>query len=177
MKESRGYKSTYHPFALYIDLLDNLFDPNTPGTRHRSGTNNNGNGSGSNSALSANANTNGNNGSQQLSSASGNDAYTTSTSSTHVSSDKLRSETENAKDPYLVDVDVDVDGVMMDGLDQVEYMNRGVGNSAGTRFYVDGEDGVLDDEIEYAGEQGARFTPEPISRMLEALALEGLTEF
>lgn len=159
--------------------MDNLFDPNTPGTRHRSGTGNNlvGNGNGSNNTLSTNANTNGNNGAQQLSISSGNDSYTTSNFSTHVSSEKLRSEAENAKDPYLVDVDVDVDGVMMDGLDQVEYMNRVVGNSAGNRFYVDGKDGVLDDEGDYAGEQGTRFTAEPISRMLEALALEGLTEF
>jgi hypothetical protein len=89
---------------------------------------------------------------------------------------------DSTKDPYLVDVDVDVDGVMMDGLDQVEYMNRGVSNTAGGRFYANEKDGVvlMEDELgEVYGtnEQGTRFTTEPISRTLEALALEGLTEF
>lgn len=91
-----------------------------------------------------------------------------------------RSELDNAKDPYLVDVDVDVDGVMMDGLDQVEYMNRANGGSAGNRFYGDGSDDVIlvDEEGDiYNAEKGTRFTTEPISRTLEALALEGLTEF
>lgn len=93
---------------------------------------------------------------------------------------RLKSELDSTKDPYLVDVDVDVDGVMMDGLDQVEYMNRSVGGSVVNRFYGDGDDdGLLMDEEGdiYGGEQGTRFTTEPISRTLEALALEGLTEF
>jgi hypothetical protein len=97
------------------------------------------------------------------------DTFTTNSSSTHVPSEKHKSESDNTKNPYLVDVDVDVDGVMMDGLDQVEYMNRGVGNSAGNRFYADGDDDVLlmDDEGDiYGGEQGTRFTTEPISRTL-----------
>ncbi|KAI9321883.1 tyrosine phosphatase family-domain-containing protein [Dichotomocladium elegans] len=73
-------------------------------------------------------------------------------------------------DRYLVDVDVDVDGVMMDGLDQVEYYNR-LGhdqiNPQDVYFGEDGEDGVLLVD-ETTGEAAS------ISRMLEALALEGL---
>ncbi|KAF7728383.1 hypothetical protein EC973_006191 [Apophysomyces ossiformis] len=76
------------------------------------------------------------------------------------------------EDQYLVDVDVDVDGVMIDGLDQVEF-----GRSS--RFYR-GEDGHDDDHIfeemdhDDYDEGKARFLDEPISRTLEALALEGL---
>lgn len=74
------------------------------------------------------------------------------------------------KDRYLVDVDVDVDGVMMDGLDQVEYYNR-LGQQKKdldeNAQYYENQDGeyLLEDET---GET------EPISRTLEALALEGL---
>lgn len=164
-----------------LDLLDNLFDPPaTPSTRLRttSGNNNSSNNNNSNSNnMSSNAN---NIGSANLgNSTSIDESFTIKSSTTHVASEKHKSESDTAKDPYLVDVDVDVDGVMMDGLDQVEYMNRGVGNSSSSRFYADGDDDMLliDDEGDLYGEQGTRFTTEPISRTLEALALEGLTEF
>ncbi|KAG2211914.1 tyrosine phosphatase family-domain-containing protein [Mucor mucedo] len=137
------------------DLLDNLFDPNTP--RHR--------------ASPTTANTNNNN--TPLPSTPGtDDEFTTNASSTHVT-EKHKVDSD-AKDPYLVDVDVDVDGVMMDGLDQVEYMNRNAGNSSNSRFYAGDDDDIMEDGDEY---EGTRFTTEPISRTLEALALEGLTEF
>jgi hypothetical protein len=164
--------------------LDNLFDPSaTPGTRHRTtsanntSNNNNINNSNSNNLIS---NTNNSSNTPLVTSISNDEPFTTSTSTTHVTSEKHKGESDNAKDPYLVDVDVDVDGVMMDGLDQVEYMNRGVGNSSSSRFYADGDDDMLlsDDEGDvYGGEQSTRFITEPISRTLEALALEGLTEF
>ncbi|KAI7867730.1 tyrosine phosphatase family-domain-containing protein [Spinellus fusiger] len=81
----------------------------------------------------------------------------------------LCTETIFRKDQYLVDVDVDVDGVMMDGLDQVDYYNH----DFRTRFYNDkaGAD-VLEEEEIYEEE----YPSEPISRILEALALEGLTD-
>lgn len=156
--------------------MDNLFDPNSP--RHRSspsiGTNGNNNSTNNTSATSTG--TNANNTPQMLSTPGTDDeVFTMNTSSTHVASDKHKNDSDNAKDPYLVDVDVDVDGVMMDGLDQVEYMNRAVGNVSGNRFYAEDDD-VLDNGDEY-GADGTRFTTEPISRTLEALALEGLTEF
>lgn len=75
----------------------------------------------------------------------------------------------SGKDRYLVDVDVDVDGVMMDGLAKVEYYNR-LGSDEfgrnGRRNYEDVGDGASleDEDVEI----------EPISRTLEALALEGL---
>ncbi|KAK4519132.1 diphthine synthase [Mucor velutinosus] len=182
------------------DLLDNLFDPNAAaGARHRSGSNimNNSNGgsgaggggsgnNGSNNASSSMASHNANNSniSTMAPSTPGMDDIYATASSASIASDSStrhgRNEADHAKDPYLVDVDVDVDGVMMDGLDQVEYMNRANGGSSGNRFYGDGNDDVLliDDEGDmYNGEQGARFITEPISRTLEALALEGLTEF
>lgn len=135
--------------------MDNLFDPNSP--RHR--------------ASPTTTNTNGNNTPMPPTPGTDN-VFTTNVSSTHVT-EKHKVELD-AKDPYLVDVDVDVDGVMMDGLDQVEYMNRNVGNSSSSRFYPDNDD-TMEDGDEYEG--GTRFTTEPISRTLEALALEGLTEF
>ncbi|KAI8328745.1 tyrosine phosphatase family-domain-containing protein [Chlamydoabsidia padenii] len=69
------------------------------------------------------------------------------------------------RDPnqYLVDVDVDVEGVMMDGLDQVQYYNR----AAKSGIDVDVEERVNEYE-------DSRYTLETISRTLEALALEGL---
>lgn len=134
--------------------MDNLFDPNTP--RHR--------------ASPTTTNINGN--TPQPSTPGTDDEFTTNASSTHVT-EKHKVESD-AKDPYLVDVDVDVDGVMMDGLDQVEYMNRNVGNSSNSRFYTGDDDDPMEDGDEY---EGTRFTTEPISRTLEALALEGLTEF
>lgn len=156
-----------HLLTFFIDLLDNLFDPNTPGSRHRQSPNN-----------TSTTNTNGSNNTPQMPLTPGTDdeSFTINTSSTHVVSDKHKGDSDNAKDPYLVDVDVDVDGVMMDGLDQVEYMNRNVGNSSSSRFYAGDDDNTMDDGDEYGGE-GTRFTTEPISRTLEALALEGLTEF
>lgn len=171
-------------------MLDNLFDPNTPGTRHRSSTNNtnlnNGNNNiNNNTSLSSvnNNNSNNNTNSSLLPSITTSvidDVYAASSSSAASENARHRNDVDNAKDPYLVDVDVDVDGVMMDGLDQVEYMNRAGGGSSVNRFYGDGNDDVLlmdDDGDIYNGEQGTRFTTEPISRTLEALALEGLTEF
>lgn len=150
-----------------IDLLDNLFEPNTPGSRHRSSPN------------TSITNTNGSNNTPQMASMPGIDdeAFTINTSSTHFTSDKHKGESDHTKDPYLVDVDVDVDGVMMDGLDQVEYMNRNVGNSSSSRFYTGDDNNVMDDGDDVYGGEGTRFTTEPISRTLEALALEGLTEF
>ncbi|KAL7310842.1 protein-tyrosine-phosphatase [Mucor circinelloides] len=192
------------------DLLDNLFDPNaTAGTRHRSGStminnnsnnsSNNNNNNNNNGSSGAGGGVNGSNGSNHVSSSLNannssinamtpstpgmDDVYATATSSSIASESSTRhgrNETDHAKDPYLVDVDVDVDGVMMDGLDQVEYMNRANGGSSGNRFYGDGNENVLlmDNEGDiYNGEQGTRFITEPISRTLEALALEGLTEF
>jgi hypothetical protein len=149
-----------------LDLLDNLFDPST-GARHRSPS------GGSNATLSTATN--------QKSSSIATPTPIMDVPTTLIQLPDIRKE-DSTKDPYLVDVDVDVDGVMMDGLDQVEYMNRGVSNTAGGRFYANEKDGVvlMEDELgEVYGtnEQGTRFTTEPISRTLEALALEGLTEF
>ncbi|KAG0170660.1 hypothetical protein DFQ30_002175 [Apophysomyces sp. BC1015] len=76
------------------------------------------------------------------------------------------------QDQYLVDVDVDVDGVMMDGLDQVEF-----GRSS--RYYRDDEqdDLIFEDMDSEAYDDGrSRYAVEPISRTLEALALEGLND-
>ncbi|CAO3622879.1 unnamed protein product [Cunninghamella blakesleeana] len=78
------------------------------------------------------------------------------------------------KDQYLIDVDIDVDGVMMDGLDQVQYYKRAAG------FFNDDEgeqvdDVIIDDQGNiYDDGMGPRYTTEPLSRMLDALALEGL---
>lgn len=130
-----------------------MFDPNAPGSRHRTTSNNNNNNTN-------NQVVNTNNASPSMAN--------TETGAPSVDTTKLSN--EDTKDPYLVDVDVDVDGVMMDGLDQVEYMNRASGSVSNNRFYGEGnENGLLIDEDE--NEQ------EPISRTLEALALEGLTEF
>ncbi|KAL9550925.1 hypothetical protein MBANPS3_004499 [Mucor bainieri] len=177
------------------DLLDNLFDPNAAASgRHRSGSNimnshsgSNGTGggaSGNNGSSNVSLNANSSSINTMAPSTPGmNDIYAIASSSSLASESSTRhgrNETDHTKDPYLVDVDVDVDGVMMDGLDQVEYMNRANGGTSGSRFYGDGNDDVLlmDDEGDiYNGEQGARFITEPISRTLEALALEGLTEF
>lgn len=171
-----------------IDLLDNLLESSTPNTRHWSGTSSaNSNGNNSNNILSPSSasNNNINTLSSILTPSVGstvvNDLYSAnSCESPPMENARLKSELDNAKDPYLVDVDVDVDGVMMDGLDQVEYMNRGAGGSGGNCFYGDDDDDLLliDEEGDiYGGDQGTRFTTEPISRTLEALALEGLTEF
>lgn len=94
---------------------------------------------------------------------------------------RSKKEIESTKDSYLVDVDVDVDGVMMDGLDQVEYLKRNVANSSNARFYMNLDDYnmlLTDEELAeiYEAEKGTRFTTETISRTLEALALEGLTD-
>lgn len=159
--------------------MDNLFDPSSP--RHRSspniGANNNNstNNNNNNSTSATSTSINSNNTPQLTTPGEDEEVFTVNSSSTHVPSDKHKNDTDNTKDPYLVDVDVDVDGVMMDGLDQVEYMNRTSGNTSGNRFYSEDDD-VLDNGDEY-GADGARFTTEPISRTLEALALEGLTEF
>lgn len=78
------------------------------------------------------------------------------------------------KDQYLIDVDIDVDGVMMDGLDQVQYYKRAAG------FFNDDEGDQVDDVIIddqgniYDDGMGPKYTTEPLSRMLDALALEGL---
>ncbi|OBZ86857.1 putative tyrosine-protein phosphatase OCA6 [Choanephora cucurbitarum] len=93
-------------------------------------------------------------------------------------SSNLSTPSSERKDDYLVDVDVDVDGVMMDGLDQVEFINRTTGNSSGNRFYSDVNNDMLliDEEGDmYMSDQ--KNVTEVISRTLDALALEGLTEF
>ncbi|CAO3612183.1 unnamed protein product [Cunninghamella echinulata] len=82
---------------------------------------------------------------------------------------------DDGKDQYLIDVDIDIDGVMMDGLDQVQYYKR---SAAG--FFSDDEGDQVDDVIIddqgniYDDGVGTRYTTEPLSRMLDALALEGL---
>lgn len=79
-------------------------------------------------------------------------------------------EQKSTKDQYFVEVDVDVDGVMMDGLDQLEYQSRLGQDEFGRQrsYYRDQKrdsQGLGEDEEEEM---------EPISRTLEALALEGL---
>ncbi|KAG1176571.1 hypothetical protein G6F70_005133 [Rhizopus microsporus] len=162
------------------DLLDNLFEPTSPVvSRHRPGTNN------------AVVGGNNNNTINSLSIASNNSNTTpplpkptaTMIDDPIVNPPQSRSkkEIESTKDSYLVDVDVDVDGVMMDGLDQVEYLKRNVANSSNARFYMNLDDYnmlLTDEELAeiYEAEKGTRFTTETISRTLEALALEGLTD-
>ncbi|KAI8089983.1 tyrosine phosphatase family-domain-containing protein [Halteromyces radiatus] len=72
---------------------------------------------------------------------------------------------KSSNDQYLVDVDVDIEGVMMDGLDQVY-----------SGYYDnDNSDGLMVDDlgIMYDDNSTSRYM-EPISKTLEALALEGL---
>jgi hypothetical protein len=85
---------------------------------------------------------------------------------------------------YLVDVDVDVEGVMMDGLDQVQYYNRAAASSGTHHHHHQHHHDSDQDDLEREDERGAeratiyddasRYALEPISRTLEALALEGL---
>lgn len=187
-------------------MLDNLFDPNAPGSRHRaassSNNNNNSNNNSSNNNSINNSSNNSNSTSNNNNSNNNNNnnaninnipsiqSTLNTVNGTNPSSlvdtdmsiplaENAKQSVEDAKDPYLVDVDVDVDGVMMDGLDQVEYMNRGGGNTLNGRFYAeDDERGMLmDEDGDLYNDQGSRYISEPISRTLEALALEGLTEF
>lgn len=162
-----------HLSIYFLDLLDNLFDPtNSTGSRHRTTSNSNNNNNNGNNSNNNNSNSN--------PSPEGSNPSLADTEVCVPSVENIKQgNEENTKDPYLVDVDVDVDGVMMDGLDQVEYMNRGVGSTANGRFYNENsEDGLLiDEDGDLYNEQGSRYISEPISRTLEALALEGLTEF
>ncbi|KAI8388070.1 tyrosine phosphatase family-domain-containing protein [Radiomyces spectabilis] len=171
------------------DLLDNLFEPTMTGNHsgmrhHKSGIASNvSSGPGSSTA------------SHKLSSSIADMDDAGFTLSTSVMADMANGSSEDVKEDletspsserYLVDVDVDVDGVMMDGLDQVEYYNRQSGYfpedfGRTTRFYADNDgEGVLLVEDEhgdlYDDGSGTRFTGEPISRTLEALALEGLSD-
>lgn len=172
----------------HLDLLDNLFEPNSPVGRHRSGTS-----SVSNSSSSIGNNNNNTNGAAIANNNINNVPLLPVSSTSAVDETFIndmqstslelgsKKETENTKNPYLVDVDVDVDGVMMDGLDQVEYLKRGVTSSSNLHFHINGEDYnmmLTDEELAeiYEAEKGSRFDTEAISRTLEALALEGLTD-
>ncbi|KAG1469569.1 hypothetical protein G6F56_003184 [Rhizopus delemar] len=159
-----------------IDLLDNLFEPNSP--RHRSGTNGNTSASSNNNANSSNNSTSNTPLLPASSAVTVDHPFLLDTPSSDLTKKK---EIESTKDPYLVDVDVDVDGVMMDGLDQVEYLKRGTSNTSSIHFYMNGDDYnmmLTEEELAeiYDAEKGARFTTETISRTLEALALEGLSD-
>ena len=154
---------------LYIDLLDNLLDTTGDGRHHRS---------------SSHSNDDNPDIDQDISSLSSNKPPSLAGSddvgfvpSSRLNSSTGRHESKDtgspSRDRYLVDVDVDVDRVMMDGLDQVEYYNR-YGHHYRINDNDDDDDegdrdscgnSMLDEET---GET------EVISRTLDALALEGL---
>lgn len=144
-----------------IDLLDNLLDPSLPSGRHPHRS------PGAESDIPTHT---------KPPSLAGSDDLGFVPSSRIVSTERRESKDAGAaydspgKDRYLVDVDVDVDGVMMDGLDQVEYYNR-LGHdqrdTADGYYEPEGGDGIMMVDST-TGEA------EMISRTLDALALEGL---
>ncbi|CDS11976.1 hypothetical protein LRAMOSA04172 [Lichtheimia ramosa] len=143
------------------DLLDNLLDPSLPSGRHPHRS------PGAESDIPTHT---------KPPSLAGSDDLGFVPSSRIVSTERRESKDAGAaydspgKDRYLVDVDVDVDGVMMDGLDQVEYYNR-LGHdqrdTADGYYEPEGGDGIMMVDST-TGEA------EMISRTLDALALEGL---
>ncbi|KAI8986446.1 tyrosine phosphatase family-domain-containing protein [Pilobolus umbonatus] len=182
LKEKREKEKEDYYKRRKNDLLDNLFDPNAQGGRHRQPSGSSSLHTGNNALLLSSNNLMKD--ASPLTSplanslAEDNDPFATTLSQLQADDTEHEDDIDDTKDPYLVDVDVDVEGVMMDG---VGYMNCGGSVSGINRFYGDDDDDILltDEGFNevYGAEQGTRYTMEPISRMLEALALEGLTEF
>ncbi|KAG1147882.1 hypothetical protein G6F37_003715 [Rhizopus arrhizus] len=174
LKEKREKEKEDYYKRRKNDLLDNLFEPNSPVGRHRSGTS-----SVSNSSSSIGNNNNNTNGAA-IANNNINNVPLLPVSSTSAVDETFINDMQSTS-LELGNVDVDVDGVMMDGLDQVEYLKRGVTSSSNLHLYINGEDYnmmLTDEELAeiYEAEKGSRFDTEAISRTLEALALEGLTD-
>lgn len=156
------------PFSYYccflVDLLDNFLEPST--ARHRASTQSS---STVNDSVSDCAAQSYDAHQRKLSSRAGSDAAGSVDANEDIEQEEEHAvEQKPAKDQYLVEVDVDVDGVMMDGLDQLEYQSRlGQDESGRQRSYYRDQKG--DNQAPNEEEE-----MEPISRTLEALALEGL---
>lgn len=145
-------------------MLDNFLEPST--ARHRASTQSS---STVNDSVSDCAAQSYDAHQRKLSSRAGSDAAGSVDANEDIEQEEEHAvEQKPAKDQYLVEVDVDVDGVMMDGLDQLEYQSRlGQDESGRQRSYYRDQKG--DNQAPNEEEE-----MEPISRTLEALALEGL---